>query len=171
MVGMLSAIPRTPLYDRLKQAGRLDEDDNPRFGTNVLPVKMTREALSEGYVRLMAKLYDWARFFERVDALYRDRRFVIDAAWHAYARDHRWASLTRSAMLWIETAWLFISLARYIPDRTLRKFYRQRIFSLLCSRPEPSLMRIYTLKCAVHWHMHKFVRRLMANNQPLVNSY
>ena len=171
MIGMLSAIPRTPLYDRLKQAGRLDEDDNPHFGTNVLPVKMTREALSQGYVRLMATLYDPERYFERVDALYRDRRFVIDAAWQAYARHHRWAWLTRSAMLWIETAWLCISLARYIPDRALRRFYRQRIFSLLRARPEPSLMRIYALKCAVHWHMHKFVRRLMTDNRPLVNSY
>ncbi|MGE3833110.1 MAG: DUF4070 domain-containing protein, partial [Parvibaculaceae bacterium] len=152
--------------------GRLDEDDNPRFGTNVLPVNMSREALSAGYVRLMAELYDPVTFFERVDALYRDRRFVIDAAWQSYARQHRWAWLSRSTMLWLETIGLCISLALNIPDRTLRKFYRRRIFSLLRERPEPSLMRIYALKCAVHWHMHKFVRRLTtANNQPLVNSY
>jgi radical SAM superfamily enzyme YgiQ (UPF0313 family) len=171
MVGMLSAIPRTPLYDRLRLAGRLDEDDNPRFGTNVMPVKMTREALSEGYVRLMAELYDPVMFFERVDALYRDRRFVIDTAWRAYARQHRLAWLARSTVLWLETIGLCISLALHIPDRPLRKLYRRKIFSLMRARPEPSLIRIYALKCAVHWHMHKFVRRLTANNQPLVNSY
>ena len=48
MVGMLSAIPRTPLYDRLKAAGRLDEDDDPAHGTNVLPVNMTRAGVERG---------------------------------------------------------------------------------------------------------------------------
>jgi radical SAM superfamily enzyme YgiQ (UPF0313 family) len=46
MVGMLSAIPKTPLYDRLAAAGRLDTSDHPADGTNVLPFKMSRQTLS-----------------------------------------------------------------------------------------------------------------------------
>src|SRR5207237_5591173 len=37
MVGMLAAIPKTPLHARLAAAGRLDTDDDPVGGTNVLP--------------------------------------------------------------------------------------------------------------------------------------
>ncbi len=36
MVGMLAAIPKTPLHARLAAAGRLDLDDDPAGGTNVL---------------------------------------------------------------------------------------------------------------------------------------
>ena len=41
MVGMLSAIPKTPLHARLKNEGRLDLDDEQTFGTNVIPLGMT----------------------------------------------------------------------------------------------------------------------------------
>src|SRR5688572_2452813 len=51
MVGMLTAIPKTPLYDRLAREGRLDRDDAPAFGTNVIPLRMSREVLREGYVQ------------------------------------------------------------------------------------------------------------------------
>ena len=37
MSGMLSAIPKTPLYDRLASEGRLYLADRPEFGTNVIP--------------------------------------------------------------------------------------------------------------------------------------
>ena len=36
MVGMLAAIPKTPLHAHLAAAGRLDPDDDPAGGTNVL---------------------------------------------------------------------------------------------------------------------------------------
>src|SRR5260370_28110085 len=41
MVGMLSAIPKTPLYDRLAAEGRLELEDESEFGTNVIPLRMT----------------------------------------------------------------------------------------------------------------------------------
>ena len=45
----VTAIPKTPLYARLMAAGRLDLADDPVGGTNVLPLNMSREALSDGY--------------------------------------------------------------------------------------------------------------------------
>ena len=45
MVGMLSGIPKTPLHARLKEEGRLDLDDERPFGTNVIPLCMTRDEL------------------------------------------------------------------------------------------------------------------------------
>src|SRR5579883_3255974 len=56
-VGMLSAIPKTPLYSRLEAAGRLDPADETEYGTNVIPLKMSREQLREGYLRVLTDLY------------------------------------------------------------------------------------------------------------------
>jgi radical SAM superfamily enzyme YgiQ (UPF0313 family) len=171
MVGMLSAIPRTPLYDRLKQAGRLDEDDDPVHGTNVLPVNMSRAALSEGYVKLMAGLYEPTAYFDRVDDLYREGGIVIDRAWQSYALSHPWAHRVHQARLWFESLGLLLRVLAKVPERSLRRTYRRRFWSFLRARPEPSVLRIYALKCAIHWHMHKFVHRLMTAEKPLVNTY
>lgn len=171
MVGMLSAIPRTPLYDRLKAAGRLDEDDDPAHGTNVLPVGMSREALSRGYVRLMAGLYETRAYFDRVDDLYRDGGIVIDRAWKDYASDHPWTHRMHELRLWGESIGLMLRVLAKVPDSGLRQVYRRRFWSFLKARPEPSVLRIYALKCAIHWHMHKFIRRLAATEKPLVNTY
>jgi radical SAM superfamily enzyme YgiQ (UPF0313 family) len=78
MVGMLSAIPRTPLYTRLASAGRLDLWENPAYGTNVIPLKMSRQALTEGYVRLMSSLYEPQAYFERLDDLYLRGKLEFD---------------------------------------------------------------------------------------------
>jgi hypothetical protein len=46
---MLYAIPTTPLYDRLRAAGRLnDEEAREKYGTNVIPLGMSREELRDG---------------------------------------------------------------------------------------------------------------------------
>ena len=39
MIGMLYAIPKTPLHARLAEEGRLDPADEPEFGTNVIPLQ------------------------------------------------------------------------------------------------------------------------------------
>jgi radical SAM superfamily enzyme YgiQ (UPF0313 family) len=78
MVGMLAAISRTPLYTRLACAGRLDLSENPAYGTNVIPLKMSRQALTEGYVRLMSSLYEPQAYFERLDDLYLRGKLEFD---------------------------------------------------------------------------------------------
>lgn len=60
MIGMLTAMPRTPLYERLKKEGRIDESEdsaeNTRGYTNVVPKKMTLAAMTAGYRALYARL-------------------------------------------------------------------------------------------------------------------
>jgi radical SAM superfamily enzyme YgiQ (UPF0313 family) len=59
MVGLLTALPRTPLYKRLEAEGRLLSDeavDNTRLATNVVPKGMTMEAMRAGYQTLYARL-------------------------------------------------------------------------------------------------------------------
>jgi radical SAM superfamily enzyme YgiQ (UPF0313 family) len=171
MIGMLSAIPRTPLFDRLAKAGRLDLADEPEFGTNVMPVKMSRERLSRGFIELMAQLYDSRAYFDRVDDLYGAGRIVIDKGWQGYASDHPWARRRHEARLWLEAFGLMARLATKIPDSTLRNTYLRRFWVFVRARPEPAVARIYALKCAVHWHMHQFVRLLAARDRPPVNTY
>ncbi len=71
MVGMLNAPPRTPLYARLERSGRLakgvDWADNCAW-TNIVPARMTRPQLFEGYADLITHLYDQRRYAGRVMA-------------------------------------------------------------------------------------------------------
>ena len=56
MVGMLQAIPSTPLYDRLDAVDRLDHADEPAFGTNVIPKQLGRAELQAGYLDIVQAL-------------------------------------------------------------------------------------------------------------------
>lgn len=96
MVGMLSAIPKTPLYARLKSEGRLDLEGEQVFGTNVIPLGMGRDELREGYIGLMRDLYEAEFYFERLENLYLKRGFDFARARNAYWRRHRGRSGSRS---------------------------------------------------------------------------
>ena len=68
MLGILQAIPRTPLYERLEKAGRLRsaaQGNNTLSFTNVQPLGMSYEELSNGYRELFARLYTWDAVAER----------------------------------------------------------------------------------------------------------
>jgi len=60
MIGLLAALPKTPLYDRLKKDGRLttleDVHENTRPATNVIPKSMPYEAMVDGYIALYKRL-------------------------------------------------------------------------------------------------------------------
>jgi radical SAM superfamily enzyme YgiQ (UPF0313 family) len=60
MVGLLTALPRTPLHERLTREGRLlpasEESDNTRPGTNLLPLRMSYDEMVEGYQTLYQRL-------------------------------------------------------------------------------------------------------------------
>ena len=61
MVGLLTALPRTPLHARLQREGRLiagaDHTDNTRVGTNIIPGRMSYGDMVEGYVALYRRLF------------------------------------------------------------------------------------------------------------------
>ena len=60
MIGLLTALPKTPLYERLKKEGRLktqeDISDNTQLSTNVIPKSMSYETLIAGYIELYRRL-------------------------------------------------------------------------------------------------------------------
>ncbi|HOO71037.1 MAG TPA: DUF4070 domain-containing protein [Spirochaetota bacterium] len=85
-VSLLNAPRRTPLYARLKQAGRIIEYDGDwQLATNIVPLNMTREDLERRYWDLFRKIYEPAVFEQRLEAwlrgidyftgLYTNRKF------------------------------------------------------------------------------------------------
>jgi radical SAM superfamily enzyme YgiQ (UPF0313 family) len=170
MVGMLSAIPKTPLHARLKDEGRLDLDDEQPFGTNVIPLNMTREELRDGYVELMGELYDPDFYFERLENLFLAREFDWGRSRKAYWRKHPWKKLKSQSVDAVLAAGLFLRLMKNIPDPELRRIYRRRMATMLLRRPDPSLLFICVIKCAMHYH-HSTMSRQMAEQQRPVNTF
>jgi radical SAM superfamily enzyme YgiQ (UPF0313 family) len=68
MLGLLQAIPRTPLYERLEKSGRLRapaQGNNTLSFTNIDPVCMSYGELVNGYRALFTRLYGWKAVGDR----------------------------------------------------------------------------------------------------------
>jgi len=70
MIGLLTAIPKTPLYERLKKEDRLLLDagsaDNSKLRTNFIPKRMTYRELIDGYRALHHSLFSDHSISKRV---------------------------------------------------------------------------------------------------------
>ncbi len=67
MTGMLNAVPKTPLHDRLARDNRLVSfsTGDQFIMTNIIPKSMTREQLYVGYQSLIRRLYDFDNMAQR----------------------------------------------------------------------------------------------------------
>ncbi len=162
LVGMLHAIPTTPLYDRLAKAGRLNDDEaSDRFGTNVIPLRMSREALRDGFVEVMRTSYSADAYFGRLDAQFIDERFKFTLHELPYWRRHRWAWAKRFFGNYVKFAVLASRLLRHVQDATLRARYRRQLWRVVRARGrEPHILFIYALKIAMHYHYGALTRAL-----------
>ncbi len=171
MTGMLTAIPKTPLHKRLAEEGRLDYADHSEFGTNIIPLKMTREELLEGYFKCLRELYDPVGYFDRTDALFLDPDFEIGITsrkrwWRISAR---WmASEIRSA---VEAAGLFARILWNVKEEHLKREYRKRFKGFLKVHRRPGLALYYVLHIGMHYHAWKMAERMSSRSQRLVNSF
>jgi len=79
-VNVLHAIPKTPLYERLKASDRiLPHAQSPL--TNIKPERMTLQELTDGYINLVRRAYDYDAFLERYLvnlSSMRDHKFPLD---------------------------------------------------------------------------------------------
>jgi len=70
MIGLLMALPKTPLYNRLEKAGRLrlhqNETDNTKLGTNVIPKQMEYHEMVAGYRKLYYRLLEDRNISQRI---------------------------------------------------------------------------------------------------------
>lgn len=70
MIGLLTALPRTPLYRRLEQEGRLlpdaDDTNNTRPGTNFVPRRMAYDDMVAAYQALYQRLLEDRHIAQRI---------------------------------------------------------------------------------------------------------
>ncbi len=171
MIGMLHAIPKTPLHARLAREGRLDPADEPAYGTNVIPLRMTREELRDGYVRVMQDLYEPEAYFARLEDLYLTHKLQFNRGLHRYWRRHPWNWLKTQTRNLITSVVLYHRLMRGVPEASLRREYRRRMWRLLRARPDPNLAILYLIKCAMHYHQHTMARQMTAGGTRVYNSF
>ena len=76
MVGLLSALPQTRLWQRLKREGRLETEstgNNSDATLNFKP-KLSREFLQSGYRDLVKKLYEPRNYYKRIRTFLKSHR-------------------------------------------------------------------------------------------------
>jgi len=102
MTGMLQAMPKTPLYDRMERAGRLvTESTGDQFVlSNIVPHLMTQRALYQGYRWLAEQLYDFRNYRARTLAFLLHRGTQIHGGRNLRKGDlRRLASVLRDTVL------------------------------------------------------------------------
>ncbi len=167
MVGMLQAIPRTPLYDRLKREGRLVEDDP---SLNIVPKQMTRDELREGYWKLLERLYSPEVYLDRSCRIYESESYVARRA-EICRRAKEGGRLPTLAfgmmLLWA----LFRALVRdgsvFSVGRVYARFFLSR---RIIGRRGIIGFAQYMSRCVTHWHFYKFTREAIAGRLRAYNT-
>jgi hypothetical protein len=171
MIGMLNAIPTTPLHARLAAEGRLDPDDDPIFGTNVIPVRLGRAALRDGYLRVLRDMSEPVAFFDRMDSLFIDGPLSGDQGRTARLTARPWLRRREQARFLVRAAVLFARLMLRVRESELRTEYRRRIVKVARTNPRPVLLFIYALRAAMHYHAWRLAGSMSGNQGNVVNSY
>jgi hypothetical protein len=171
MIGILHAIPKTPLYDRLAAEGRLDYDDEPSYGTNVIPLGMSRDELTDGYIELMRDVYSPEAYFKRVDDLFLEDGFRFASPRAKHWRTHPWGGLKSQALSLVRFAGIYWRLMRMVAENSLRSEYRRRIIGLLRSRRDPAVLFSYAVKCAIHYHHYRMATEMSRGETAVINSF
>jgi radical SAM superfamily enzyme YgiQ (UPF0313 family) len=171
MTGMLMALPKTPLYDRLAREGRLDPADQPEFGTNVIPVKIGREELRDGYIRVMKQLYECEPYFNRLEDLYLKQRIVIGRGRSRYWKRHPLKRLKAESIWLVQAIGLFLRLMKGVPEAHLRREYRKRLWRFLKVRRNPAHLLFYVIHIAQHYHAYTMATQMASGRTKVYNSY
>lgn len=171
MSGMLSAIPKTPLHERLAAEGRLDTSDSPDCGTNVIPLQMSREELREGFIRVMTELYDPEKYFERTEALFFRPGFDVGMTFAKpeWARTWRWRK--HEVVCLLQSIGVITRLLREVPEAHLRREYFKRFWRYFRSGRRPGLLIFYTFHLAMHYHAYTMAQNMATRRTAIVNSY
>ncbi len=167
MVGMLQAIPKTPLHARLAKEGRLVEaDDN----CNIIPAKMTREELRTGYWKLVSRLYEPSNFLERYFHGYRYPEYH-----RRRARISRLASEGKLVPTLLYGIVLLFTLTwALFRDGSLTGVGRDYLWYFLRRnlryRRDAIGFAQFMNRCVTHWHFYRFTREARGGKLRLFGS-
>lgn len=171
MVGLLSAIPKTPLHDRLRRENRLDLKDPPDHGTNVIPAQMSRETLAQGYLRLIEEIYGPKAYFKRLNDLYVGQRFYQHAEEVRVPQIPRLTQMRYLIMSLGFTAVLFMRLFYHASDDGLRWFYLTQLLKYAGKNPYPMRYFDYVVEMACHYHFYRYSRDMIRGNTDLITTF
>jgi radical SAM superfamily enzyme YgiQ (UPF0313 family) len=168
MVGMLVAVPKTPLYERLERENRLRLDD---VNCNIVPAQMSPAELLNGYWNLLQRLYTPENFLERYFQQFRQPDFLRKRSEIGTKMSRGYSSLKTLAYGFILTWNLLWTLLR---DGSLIKVggVYLRYFFEHNTRYQRGIIGFaqFMNRCATHWHFYKFTREATAGRLRLYNS-
>jgi hypothetical protein len=147
MTGMLQALPKTPLHSRLAKERRLlHETNGDQFAfSNIVPAKMSRQRLYEGYRWLVSQLYDFDNY----------RRRTLAFLLHRGAQIHRGNNFRRGDLGRLRRV-LIATLVRGGPRRA---WFTLRLLGATLLR-RPSVFKEAVSFAVVHQAFHDYVERL-----------
>ena len=67
----------------------------------------------------------------------------------------------------LEVTYIIIGLMRGAPDPVLKRDYRRRLWVVIRRRPRLRLLRIYAVKCALHYHFDRLIAQMKAERAEL----
>jgi radical SAM superfamily enzyme YgiQ (UPF0313 family) len=164
-VGILTPIPRTPLYDRLKAEGRLDLSDSSVI---FHPKQMTKETLKTRHAALTRRLYEPGAYFGRLFGGYegspefrrrfREREAIIRG------RETLGTHIRRIAGGLVDTVKFAVALSR---EKLLRRlgatYLKVWLTRNLPLGRDAIRFEVFVRLCIVHWHFHKIIHLPMKN--------
>jgi radical SAM superfamily enzyme YgiQ (UPF0313 family) len=153
MIGLLQAIPRTPLYERLQAAGRLRapaQGNNTLSFTNITPICMTYEQLVNGYRQLFARVY-------ALDAL-GDRWLANVRQWRTAERP--WIQQPLGRLRPFMLVQLFYILTWYLRRPSRARFLARMIRGTLAIYPRALPQTVSYL--AYFIHLREYAERVVA---------
>jgi radical SAM superfamily enzyme YgiQ (UPF0313 family) len=167
MVGTLTAIPSTPLFERLKMDDRLRLDD---VNCNFLPKQMTPDELKHGYWDLLRRLYAPHAFLERYFRIYQYPEFRRRRA-EIVGKANENKTL-RTLIYGLILTWnLFWTLFK---DGSLKEvgLVYCRYFIEHSRRYQRGIVGFtqFVNRCVTHWHFYKFTREGISGRLRLFNS-
>ncbi len=148
MTGMLQAMPKTPLYDRLQREGRLvGQSAGDQFVlSNIEPKRMSRRMLYEGYRWLIHELYDFANY----------RRRALEFLCHRGDQIHRGANV-RAGDLALFARILWRTVVRASPRRA---WFTLTLIAAAALR-RPSRIKEAVSFALIHQAFHEYIQLLL----------
>ncbi len=99
--------------------------------------------------------------------MYLEGKPIPPSAHTRWLRRHPWRWIKAQAWTVLEVAYIIIGLMRGAPDPVLKRDYRRRLWAVIRRRPGLRLLRIYAVKCALHYHFDRLISQMKADRAEL----
>jgi radical SAM superfamily enzyme YgiQ (UPF0313 family) len=157
MTGMLQALPKTPLHARIAKEGRLlRETSGDQFAfSNILPAKMSRQRLYEGYRWLLSQLYDFDNYRRRTQA------FLL----HRGAQVHRGRNIRKGDSRRLRR----VLIATVVRGGPRRAWFTLRLLGTTLLR-RPSAFKDAVSFAVIHQAFHDYMQRLAVDLDGIIRT-